>query len=146
MKHSQDSPNTSWQQQNGTLILGWEHVLGFRKWHPNVQWPGRMRNFYLKIYIHIFYVYECFSSINVCVPYVCLVPKKGRRGCLSLWYWSYGKPWEATWVQRTQQSPLQEKQVSEPLVNTQGWALSMRRNWKVSEVHTSLISCCFLQN
>lgn len=30
---------------------------------------------------NIFYVYECFAFMHIYVPYVCLVPLVGKRGC-----------------------------------------------------------------
>jgi hypothetical protein len=34
-------------------------------------------------------VYECFACIYVSPPVPCLVPTEARRGCQSLWNWSY---------------------------------------------------------
>lgn len=58
-------------EQTFKHLIAWSTLL---LWH----W-----NFFL------FYVYECFASMYVCVPGACLVPSKVKRGCRILWYRTY---------------------------------------------------------
>lgn len=82
---------------------------------------------------------------HMCVPYVCLAPKKAEDSS-----WA-----SETGVMDNPEKPHGFNEVNGVLCkrskclshlsnNMQGWALSMRRNWKASEVHKSVISCCFL--
>lgn len=43
----------------------------------------------LKVYLFLFYMYECFACMHVCAPRMCLVPMKFRRGRHVPWNWSY---------------------------------------------------------
>jgi hypothetical protein len=41
---------------------------------------GSKRFFFFKIYLFLFYVYECFACMYVSAPRICLVPMESEEG------------------------------------------------------------------
>lgn len=111
---------------------------------PQLLWSGRLRTFQ-KIFLDSLFHFVCMS---VFLPYMygyhmyAWCPRRAEKGA---WVSETGVMGNCEKPQRIK-GPLWEHQVIlifETIVKIQGWALSMRRNWKVSEVHTSVIYSCF---
>jgi len=58
--------------------------------HPPSQFQASPSHSALYLFsILLFYAYEYFAYMHVCVPCACLIPAETKRGCWILWNWSY---------------------------------------------------------
>lgn len=51
-----------------------------------------------KLFVDLFYVYEYFICMHVCVLHACLMPTEARKRYQTTWNWSYGWFWVIMWV------------------------------------------------
>lgn len=87
-----DSENLIWALRTWVKVLGTHHPLipppqaGFRSLWISV---SSIRSLASKVFLNLFYVYECLVYINICAPCVCLISTEVRRGCQVSWDWGY---------------------------------------------------------